>query len=52
LLKTIQDYSYKEIADILGLSLGTVKSRISRGIGQLQKLLASDLPQRNDRPQP
>jgi len=46
----LQDYSYKEIAEILGLPLGTVKSRISRGIGQLQKLLAKDLPPHNTKP--
>lgn len=35
----LQDYSYQEIAEILELPLGTVKSRISRGIAQLQRLL-------------
>jgi RNA polymerase sigma-70 factor (ECF subfamily) len=35
----LEDYAYKDIAHILGVPLGTVKSRIARGIGQLQKLL-------------
>lgn len=39
ILRDIQGFSYEEIADITGLSIGTVKSRINRGRAQLQKLL-------------
>jgi RNA polymerase sigma-70 factor (ECF subfamily) len=35
----LEDYSYQEIADILSIPMGTVKSRIARGIIQLQRLL-------------
>jgi RNA polymerase sigma-70 factor (ECF subfamily) len=35
----LEDYSYNEIADILEIPLGTVKSRMARGIAQLQQAL-------------
>lgn len=38
----LEDYAYKEIAVILDVPMGTVKSRIARGIAQLQKLLNDD----------
>ena len=38
-LRDIQGFSYEEIAKILNINLGTVKSRINRGRGQLRDLL-------------
>ena len=38
-LRDVEGFSYEEIAEITGLSIGTVKSRINRGRSQLQKLL-------------
>lgn len=36
----LEDYSYQEIADVLGVPLGTVKSRLARGLAQLQDRIA------------
>ncbi len=41
ILRDVQNLSYEEIAEITGLSIGTVKSRINRGRTQLQKLLSN-----------
>ena len=39
ILRDIQELSYEEIAEVTGIAVGTVKSRINRGRNQLQKML-------------
>jgi RNA polymerase sigma-70 factor (ECF subfamily) len=40
LLVDIDGYDYAEVAEITGVSIGTVKSRISRGRAELREILA------------
>ena len=41
ILRDIEGFSYEEVAEILGIQLGTVKSRLMRGRAQLKTRLAS-----------
>jgi RNA polymerase sigma factor (sigma-70 family) len=43
----LEDCSYQEIADILEVPIGTVKSRMARGLAQLKHIFAGSNPARN-----
>jgi RNA polymerase sigma-70 factor (ECF subfamily) len=40
----LEDYSYQGIAEILEVPIGTVKSRLSRGLAQLKEIFAETNP--------
>jgi RNA polymerase sigma-70 factor, ECF subfamily len=41
-LRELDDLSYREIADIVGISIGTVMSRLSRGRARMRTLLTDE----------
>ena len=45
LLADVEDYSYQEIADVIGCSIGTVRSRLHRARAQLRRLLEREREQ-------
>lgn len=44
----LEDYSYNEIAEVLDVPLGTVKSRIARGLNELKVLFLKTKPARQE----
>ncbi len=44
-MRDFEGLSYDEIADVLGISLGTVKSRISRGRESLKNIIVKNFPE-------
>jgi len=45
----LEDCSYQEIADVLEVPIGTVKSRLARGLAQLKHIFTGTNPARNQR---
>ena len=48
ILADVDEYSYQEIADIMGCSIGTVRSRLHRARTQLRKLVARERAKRGE----
>jgi len=42
ILFDVEGYSYEEIAEISGVAVGTIKSRLHRGRGRLREILNED----------
>jgi RNA polymerase sigma-70 factor (ECF subfamily) len=40
ILADLEDFSYQEIADMLGIPIGTAKSRLHRSLGAMRSALA------------